>query len=851
VPVCALLFALAGTVRGAGLPPAPSIDSPGWHAAEAWNPSQGLPQATISALLQTRDGYLWLGSKGGLARFDGVRFTTFTDVEGGELTEYEVWALAESRDGTLWFGTYGGGLGSMRDGVIRQYTTRDGLVNDFVVALCEDAQGTLWIGTDKGLSRREGERFVAYDDKDALQGGVKALTCEGNGVWIGNGKGGLTHFVDGRSEHVSLPPGSFDAVRSIARTPDGALWVTFTESVLRLKDGLWTPFTAAGRNARLYVSAAGDLWIGGGLGILRFQDGRFVPHDIRVGASEKQNITAMTGDHEGSLWVGHGGAGLVRLARGSFVSFSKKEGLLGPYVSAVFEDSRGDVWIGTASGLNRLRNGAMEAVLPRSGAVLVVRALAEDAEGWLWVGTDTDVHRLRPPDTCPAAGCIVDLQTVDPGALRRLNTRTLHRDRQGAMWVGTDQDGLVRYDAGRPTVYTTKDGLSDDGIRGIEDDGHGGLWVGTKAGGVCHLEAGRFRCLGEKDGLASNLVQDVYQEDGDGALWIATRTGINRLKGGRLTTYKTSDGLFARHVYSFAEDGRGSMWMGSGRGVFRVSKRELDDFAEGRVKTVRSYRYGPEHGLSSSVASVGSHPALCRTRDGHLWIATTDGLSVVDPEKVSTNPLSPRVHIEEARVDGVSYDLRRTAQVPPGRGDVEFRYSALSFVAPGRVRFKVRLEPYDTDWIDAGGLRAMQYRNIPPGRYTFRVIAANSDGVWNETGARFDLALTPHFYQTTWFYALCAAAAVLLGAGTQLVRVRALKARERELSVRVRTLAGMLPICASCKKIRDDSGYWNQMEAYMQQHNVAEFSHGICPDCIEHLYPDYAESQKAEKPPLA
>jgi len=200
------------------------------------------------------------------------------------------------------------------------------------------------------------------------------------------------------------------------------------------------------------------------------------------------------------------------------------------------------------------------------------------------------------------------------------------------------------------------------------------------------------------------------------------------------------------------------------------------------------------------------------------------------------------------RIDGTAHDLRREATAAPGRGDLEFAYTALSFVAPGRVRFKVKLEPYDSDWVDAGTSREMQYRNIPPGRYTFRVIAANSDGVWNETGARFDLSLAPHFYQTKWFYALCVAAFVLLGAGTQLRRVRALKVRERELSVRVNTLAGMLPICASCKKIRDDHGYWNQMESYMQQHNVAEFSHSVCPECIQTLYPDYAASQKAGTP---
>jgi len=251
------------------------------------------------------------------------------------------------------------------------------------------------------------------------------------------------------------------------------------------------------------------------------------------------------------------------------------------------------------------------------------------------------------------------------------------------------------------------------------------------------------------------------------------------------------------------------------------------------------------------VLSSGFTPSLIRSRDGRVWLATTDGMSVVDPTILKTNSIPPPVHLESVDINGASFDYTKPAQVAPGNGDLTFRYTGLSFIDPQKVHFKVRLEPYDRDWVDAQNMRLKQYTNIPPGRYHFLVKAANTDGVWNETGARFDIYLAPHFYQTWWFTGLCAVGVGLAAWGAYRGRIRLHEQRERELQVRVdqalaqvKTLSGMLPICASCKKIRDDSGYWNQMETYIHDHSGADFSHSVCPDCMEKLYPEYAAHQK-------
>ena len=338
-------------------------------------------------------------------------------------------------------------------------------------------------------------------------------------------------------------------------------------------------------------------------------------------------------------------------------------------------------------------------------------------------------------------------------------------------------------------------------------------------------------------------------------MWVATRRGLSRrMPDGRFVTYTASDGLYADHIYGVAEDLRGDLWMGCSRGAFRVSRADLDDFAAGKTKTVRSRSYGIEDGLRSIVLAVGFSPTIARGHDGRIWFATTDGVSVVDPTAVAAaNRIAPHVHIEEVTIDDVTVDQMHPAHAPPGRGDLSLRYTALSFIEPRRMSFKVRLDPYDSDWVDVGNLRMRQYTNIPPGRYVFRVKASNADGVWNETGARYEMTLAPHFYQTRWFALGCVATALLAAFGAYRWRVHSLKQRERELRVRVeqataqiKTLSGLLPICASCKKIRDDSGYWTQMEAYIQDHSDAGFSHGVCPECLVKLYPEYVAGMQGD-----
>jgi ligand-binding sensor domain-containing protein len=832
------------------------VTGPIWHAVDVWHQAQGLPQDNVIAIRQTRDGYMWFGTKGGLARFDGVRFLTFKERALGQT---EIWDMAEDRDGSLWVATYGEGLAHLKDGKVQTYQTADGIGTDFIGAVCVDARGDVWIGTDKGVARLRGaDRHVqSYGEKDGLSSKVVgALLCEPDGsVWLGTKGGGLHRFHDEVIDPSLLPDTGAQSVTEIARTPDGALWVAAHELLFRYKNDVWRKFGEADglgvtRSQKLHADRGGRLWVATAYGLYSLRDDEtFEHHEIVGELSSKPAVRSVGGDDEGSIWIGHAALGLVRLSRGYFATYSLPHGISSPSIRTVFADSKGTVWIGTPAGLDRIRDGQVQNVVQKDGSpIRFVSSMIEDRQGRVWLGTPTGASRFTPSvKPCANTRCVEEIVPV-PSVPSASTIRVMYVDRQGDVWVGLDQQGLARVHDDVVTMYTQHDGLSDDSIRGLAEDPQGRLWVGTKEGGVSVFEGGRFRSITDKDGLAANHVQALYGS-ADGTLWVATRRGLTRVKDGHFFSYTAEKGLFAEHIYGLVEDAEGSLWMGCSRGIFRVRRQSFDDVASGKADALVTEAFGVEHGLRSAEVAAGYAPVATRTSDGRIWFATTDGVSVVAPKDVSRNRQPPAVHVEELRVDGTAFSPTAAAVARPGKGDIFFRYTATSFADATRVRFKVRLEPYDPDWIDTS-LRVTQYTNIPPGRYRFRVKAANSDGLWNETGSALDLTLQPHFYQTRWFSALVVLSLGVATFGAHRWRVRTLQERARELRVRidealaqVKTLSGLLPVCASCKKIRDDSGYWNQMETYISQHSSADFSHGICPECVVKLYPEYAAIQ--------
>ena len=819
------------------------------YRLDFWGEKDGLPQSRIRRIVQTGDGYLWLGTEGGLARFDGVGFTLF-NAKTGDLKDNEVGSLKVDHTGGLWIGTMGGGVTLLKDGVFVSYTTADGLPDNFVRVVDEDPEGNIWFATAGGVGRYFQGAFHSYTTKDGLAGNVIIRICAttGQGVFaLAENK--VHRFVNGQfvvDDRLVQPQEG--RLSNLIAGKDGSLWVTFENGLVkRLKDGVISTYSVEGnfsaRNGGIYEDRQGNVWLHSQDGLLRLRNGKFLPALPQDDTTRLGFIFCLCEDQEGNLWLGSEANGLARLSSTPFTTIAAADGLTESSTRTVFQDSKGSIWIGTTAGFAEWDHGSIKNYRDLDGVPLpTVTSFAEDPSGTLWLGVGGELLKLRD-----------GVLTRDPAWKRVFDIKAIYRDPLGRMWVATDGDGLHEFDGDRATVFRTQDGLASNSVRAVWYDRQGALWVATLGNGVNKYADGKFTTYTVRDVLGSNRVTGIY-EDETGALWFANRGGLTRLKDGRFFNFTARDGMFSSFVSGMLDDGRGSFWFSCSQGIFRVSKADFGDYAAGKIKAVRSVAYGVEAGMLTTAFGAGLQPNVWKTTDGRLLFCSLKGLVVVDPAHLSSNTYAPPVHIEKVLINKQVRPAGRYVKIPPGEGEVEIHYTALSYQAPAKVRFKYRLEGFDRDWVEAGGRRFAYYTNLPPGPYKFRVIACNNDGVWNETGDSFSFVLKPYFHQTVWFYVLCVLGVILLIGLIYEFRVNQLKARERTLRQRVaeevakvKVLHGLLPICASCKKVRDDKGYWNQLETYLKEHSEMEITHGICPECMKKLYPGFVDEVVLEK----
>ncbi len=775
------VFGLVALLNGAAadaLDPRKAITQ---YSHQVWQAREGLPQNSIHAMLQTRDGYLWLGTQEGLVRFDGVQFTVFDRSSAPWMKSNYVQALLEDKEGGLWVGTNGGGVARWKDGAFLTATTRQGLAGDQVTCLYQDAEGSLWIGTSAGLSRAQGVRFGSEGVPPELRHeDIRAIAEDRHaGLWVGTAAGELYRRVEGIWTPEKIAGLSAAPVRALSRDRRGNLWIgTEGGGLARWSDGavqLYPASSGLSGNKILSIleDRQGSLWVGtDGAGLSRLAHGEWTTYSTRQGLSNGF-VASLCEDREGSLWIGTHGGGLNRFSDGSFTRYGSSEGLTYDDISTFLEGRDGSLWIGTwGGGLNHLKNGVVRAFSSRQGLSYdEVSAIAEGKDGSIWVGTWGGGLNLLRHERFQAAG---------GDAPRAEKVTTLLTDRNGALWVGTLGAGLARFDGKRWETYAVPQGLPNDNVRAIVEVGDGSYWIGTD-GGLARLARGVFRRYGVADGLTSDAIYSVLL-DRDGVLWVSTLGGgINRFRDGRFQAFTMEQGLFDSVVFQILDDDSGHLWMSSNRGVYRVSKTDLDAAASHPRRPIPWRLFGTADGMESSECNGGNQPAGVRTRDGRLWFPTLKGAVVVDPENLSNNAVPPPVQIEEVIADKERLDSNREVRVPPGSGSLEFHYAGLSFLAPQRVRFRYRLEGFDSEFADAGTRRAAYYTNVPPGRYRFHVTACNNDGVWNETGASYSFSLAPHLWQTRWFFSLCAGAILFVATGLYRLRVRGLTHRKAEL----------------------------------------------------------------------
>ena len=753
------------------------------YDVETWLAQDGLPQNSVHAILQDRDGYLWFGTEEGLTRFDGVQFTTSSQATGSLRHNYVV-LLSPALDGGFWVGTLNGGLTHYKDGRFTQRGQELGLTNNVVRAAYEDGRGGLWVGTvGGGLTLIRDGRATRYTREEGLSSDiVRGIIGNPDGsMWIATSEG-LDLLQEGKVRAFTTQDGLVDnGVMSIYRDGQGALWIGTLGGLSRYADGRFTSFRHAdglpnGAVFALREDRAGNLWIGTEAGLCRFRNGLFATMTMESGLSGDR-IRSIYEDQEGSLWVGTFGGGLTRLQDGKFTTYGVREGLAHDAVGPVIQDRHGSIWVGTrGGGLSRYHDGVFVSFTTRQGLPSnLIESLCEDHTGAIWIGTfGNGLARYKD-------GIFT---TVGASGSDRSSVTAVHEDRNGALWVGFNGGGVGRFVGGVFTYYTKADGLAHNMVRTIFEDRDGALWFGTLGGGISRYEKGRFTNYSTRNGLPFDVIGPIYQ-DAAGSYWIGTfGGGLIRYRDGVFRAITTRDGLFDDTIYSILEDTQGHFWMSSNRGISRVSHLQLDAFADGKIPSVTALAFGEGDGMRSRECN-GNSPGAIRARDGTQWYSTLQGVAVIDPDRIAFNRRVAPVVVERVLADGKPISARKNFRVAPGRGALELHYTALSYLAPGQVRFRYRLEGFDRDWVEAGTRRVAYYTNIPPGRYTFRVIACNNDGVWSRAGASVTFRLEPHFYQTPGFFGAAIGAILLIGVWGHRSRIRKLEARARVLRAQV------------------------------------------------------------------
>ncbi|HXZ31696.1 MAG TPA: two-component regulator propeller domain-containing protein [Terriglobales bacterium] len=773
----------------------PSLDV-SQYAHKSWEIREGFFTAPINTVTQTPDGYLWIGTDLGLYRFDGVRSVPWQPRQNKSLPSNIIRKLFVSHDGTLWIGTQKG-LASWKERKLNLYPE---LPAEAVDAIAEDSEGRIWAGVEEAPVRKlcsiKNGDVSCIEDKGTLGMGKGALLCDRKGnLWAGTGTG-LWRWRPDSPKSISLPSSASETHALIegdhgdvlVSTRGGIVSVTGVKSAAyRVPDydQQFNPFA-------LLLDRDGGLWIGTkDRGLLHVHQGKTDFFD-KSGGLSSDRIGDLFEDKEGNIWVGTS-SGLDSFHESAVSPMPDSQGFSATSVESVLTARDGTVWFGTRNGLDRWQNGRLtlyrkrRAQLPATVRQIVDpglpddfhSALYEDHRGRIWTFSRTGTAYLDE------RGRFVRVPAL-PGGY----AHSVAEDSEGDLWISEDQGFFHFLRTGKVESIPWAEFGGRSLAPALASDPVGGLWLGFSQGKVAYFKDGQVRhWYSATDGLPEGSVNNL-QVDQDGTIWAATEGGLSRFQKGRINTLSTQNGLPCNSVHEFVRDNTQSMWLHTSCGLVRIARSDLESWFVDPRRTIGETVLDASDG-PTPLATPGLSPRIGRSRDGKIWFVSGDGISIVDPTHLPLNKLPPPVQIEKIIANGKSYDAANGVYLAVLVRDLTIDYTALSLVVPEKVHFRYKLEGQDKDWREVVNDREVQYSNLPPKSYRFRVIACNNSGVWNEEGATVDFVIPPAWYQTNWFRVLCMGALLAMIWVLHQLRLRQLRKQEEKFREAVETMPAL------------------------------------------------------------
>jgi signal transduction histidine kinase/sugar lactone lactonase YvrE len=712
--------------------------------SKAWQVEDGLPSSSVGRVVQDHHGYLWLATSEGLARFDGLSFQPFSSPLVATFISRNIRALVAADERTLLMLPGCGGVVRLGDGEFSLQPMSEPLTGKTLDALFVEPGGAIWVGiVNEGVARWQSGELKFFSSAEGLnRGNAKVFFAYSEGrVWIASGNF-FGSYRDGQLTSFRQDLGS----PLVMTHSQSGLWLWIGDKLQKFEHGQSRaitnfPWKSTASVRDLFEDQTGALWISTAAeGLFRFADGKF----SHIQTSHTR-INAVSEDHEGNIWVATDGGGVNRLRPKNFQLFTSRSGLREDLSDSVWEDKFGTIWLGNRSGgLGCISNEVAHAVVLQGPSQPNINCVAAATDGLIWFSAAGSLWRF-PPGRSNSVRALPSLPRV----------RALFQDSKDRIWVGGD-DGLLGYFSGEQFhFYSNSNGYAGSSARSLAEGPDGSIWIGTEQHELFKLSGERWTQFTERDGLPGTPLRSIHIGR-DGLVWIATfRAGLLLYKGNRFIRISVPEGLPSEQITALLEDDTKQLWCCSARGIFYLRKRELLDFADGKISRVNPVSFGKSEGLSGGYALDGFQPVACKSRDGRLWFCTQQGVVAIDPAAMKSNQHPPPVFVQSVLVNDQSRNFSSHGgallEVPPRSKKIEFRFAALSYAAPEKVRVKYRLEGVDLDWIEAGPQRSAVYAALAPRNYRLRVTACNNDGVWNEQGASLVFTILPAWWQTWWF----------------------------------------------------------------------------------------------------